>query len=597
MTKNKQGRAHERNIHHNRKRDISLIVLFMDILIYLVALFLGIVNRFGFTEVHYLLLHYSNGLYLIVLFLSGSSYVGIYLNDSRAHEEPDSSASGQNSSCIQRGYYRLGHDLIDQISVVFRNHVIVFIILVIILFLAQATALLSRRIIVVTFVCSFFLDTIMREIIRNIFQQFTEKRTKTVSVNGKILRIIPDSEQLEQEKCNGANITHVFVIGCKGIPAEYGGFESFTHNLTKYKESDDILYHVARMAEDEMRYEYHRSIVFDVHVPSLGKAKAVYYDLAALRKSIRYCKKNNIDREHGYSPAFFIMACRIGPFIKHYSNSIHRLGGRLFINPDGHEWKRSKWSKPIQRYWKYSEELMVKAADLIICDSKSIESYINREYSRYNPKTTYIAYGAKVIAPSDKDISNDTLAYRDWCRYYGIKANGYYLMVGRFVPENNYETVISEFMKSGTKRDLVIVTTQNEKFSAYLEDHLNCSSDPRIKFVGTVYNVGILREIRCNAYAYIHGHEVGGTNPSLLESLGATDLNLLFDVDFNHEVGADSCLYFNKMPGMLAALIDRIDGISATERAEYGRKAKARIEDNYSWHKIVTEYEAVWMQS
>ena len=91
-----------------------------------------------------------------------------------------------------------------------------------------------------------------------------------------------------------------------------------------------------------------------------------------------------------------MLACRIGPFINYYKKQLIKLGATLYINPDGHEWKRAKWNWLIRKYWKLSEKLMVKHADLLICDSRNIEKYIQDDYKKYNPKTTYIAYGADV---------------------------------------------------------------------------------------------------------------------------------------------------------------------------------------------------------
>lgn len=176
----------------------------------------------------------------------------------------------------------------------------------------------------------------------------------------------------------------------------------------------------------------------------------------------------------------------------------------------------------------------------------------------------------------------------------GLKAGEYYLVVGRFVPENNYETMIREFMKSHSHKDFAIITNMNDKLRAYLEETLHFSSDPRIKFVGTVYDQQLLKKIRENAYGYFHGHEVGGTNPSLLEALGSTELNLLLDVGFNREVGAEAALYWKKDEGSLAGLIDRADEMSTNERARYGAAAKERIKSAYCWEFIGREYMRLW---
>ena len=128
-----------------------------------------------------------------------------------------------------------------------------------------------------------------------------------------------------------------------------------------------------------------------------------------------------------------------------------------------------------------------------------------------------------------------------------------------------------------------------------LEEKLHFKSDKRIKFVGTVYDQELLKKIRENAYAYFHGHTVGGTNPSLIEALGSTDLNLLVDVGFNKEVAEDCALYWSRKPGSLAKLIDKADQMSTDEIAEMGRRAKKRVAEEYTWDKICGQYENVFV--
>ena len=127
-----------------------------------------------------------------------------------------------------------------------------------------------------------------------------------------------------------------------------------------------------------------------------------------------------------------------------------------------------------------------------------------------------------------------------------------------------------------------------------MDEKLHFKEDKRIKFVGTVYDRELLKKIREQAYGYFHGHEVGGTNPSLLEALGSTKLNLLLDVGFNREVAEDAALYWNKEDGNLAGLIERTDQISEEELGDYGQKAKRRIKDAYSWKFIAEEYKKIW---
>lgn len=390
---------------------------------------------------------------------------------------------------------------------------------------------------------------------------------------------------------------HVFIVGSKGIPAAYGGFETFVENLTAKKQNTDICYHVSRLSDADGEYEYNGAKCFDVKVPDIGSAKAIFYDVKALKRCIGICKKlqqNEKQQERGANsrPVFYVLACRIGPFIKSLARQIHAMGGVLYVNPDGHEWKRSKWSAPVRRYWKFSEKLMVKHADLLVCDSKNIESYIKKEYGRYHPKTTFIAYGSETKASA---LTDENEQYLNWLREKQLKPQEYYLIVGRFVPENNFKTMIREFMKSSTTKDLAIITTPNEKLSAALEEELHFKEDKRIKFVGTVYDGELLKKIRENAYGYFHGHEVGGTNPSLLEALGSTRLNLLLKVGFNEEVAEESALYWSKDDESLATLIGQADAMSDENIAIMGQKAKQRVEEHYSWNAIVSAYENIFL--
>ncbi|CDM69231.1 glycosyltransferase [Clostridium bornimense] len=382
---------------------------------------------------------------------------------------------------------------------------------------------------------------------------------------------------------------NVFIIGSKGIPAKYGGFETFVDKLTEKQQSKEIKYHVACMAKDTKEFSHNGARCFNINVPNIGPAKAVYYDIKAMKECIRYIKENNIE-----NPIIYILACRIGPFIGQYKKRLKKLGGTLFVNPDGHEWKRGKWNWAIKKYWKLSERLMVKHADLLVCDSKNIEKYIKEDYKKYNPKTTFIAYGADTKKSILED--NDSKLLK-WYKEKGIRAKEYYLVVGRFVPENNYEIMITEFMKSNTKKDFVLITNvEKNKFYEKLKEKTGFEKDRRIKFVGTVYDQELLKKIRENAYGYFHGHEVGGTNPSLLEALATTDLNILLDVGFNREVGEDGAAYFSKKSGDLCNKINELEFLDYVSLKKIGEKAKLIIETRYEWELIIHDYEKVFME-
>lgn len=222
------------------------------------------------------------------------------------------------------------------------------------------------------------------------------------------------------------DVQHVFLVGAKSLGA-YGGYETFIYKLTEYHQNNkNIKYHVACKANgdgcmDETKeqgvvkisdneFEFHNAHCFKIHVPQIGAAQAIYYDVAALNACCKYIKNNRIA-----NPIVYIMACRIGPFARYFYKKIHNLGGKVFLNPDGHEWLRAKWSPMIRKYWKISEQMMVKYSDLSICDSVNIEKYIHESYDGKgikgrSPKTTFIAYGADLtlskLTDSDEKLLN-----------------------------------------------------------------------------------------------------------------------------------------------------------------------------------------------
>ena len=379
---------------------------------------------------------------------------------------------------------------------------------------------------------------------------------------------------------------HVFIIGSRGLPAKYGGFETFVEKLVENRISPQIQYHVACLSDDEAyhHFDYKGVDCFTIKAPKLGPARVIAYDMMAINYALTLVKQQQIER-----PIFYILGNTIGAFIAPFARKIHHAGGIFYINPDGLEWKRAKWSKPVQKYLKYSEKVMTKHADLVISDNQGIESYIQKAYPW--AKTTFIAYGTDLRLSS---LTSQDEKVRHFFDTWASKEKDYYLIVGRFVPENNYEIIIHEFMKSQTQRDLLIVC--NHQGNAYFEElrqKTNFDRDERIKFVGTVYDQDLLKYIRNQAFAYIHGHEVGGTNPGLLEALAQTDLNLVLGVDFNRQVAKETALYWDKKENSLVDCIHQVD--KQSDFSDLGQAAKENMKEHYTWEKIVGEYEELFL--
>ena len=476
------------------------------------------------------------------------------------------------------------------------RHIIFFAAYIMFFFVFRQELTLSRVVVALFFMGNVILCSLFRILYHNYIISKQKKTKDLLDGDSKA------NDRSDEDVADDGSIRHVYIIGSKSI-GMYGGYESFVMNLLQGHENNKrIKYHVACKANgqgfmeveklpgasriNDEEFTYCNVHCFLIKVPQIGAAQAIYYDLRALRWACEHIEKNHIA-----NPVVYILASRVGPFEKKFVKRIHAANGYVYQNPDGHEDWRRKWNVLIRRYWKLSERYAVKNADLVVCDSKNIEEYIKDEYSAYQPRTVFIAYGADILPSS---LSDDDIRFRNWITEHNL-SDSYYISVGRFVAENNFEIMIREFMKSNTKKDFAIVTTENPKYAQELQQKLHYRQDKRIKFVGTVYDAELLRKIRERAYGYFHGHEVGGTNPSLLESLASTNLNLLLDVGFNREVAEDSALYWSKEEGSLAALIDQADKTAPEEIERMGQKAKDRILNEYSWKKICDEYERIFL--
>lgn len=379
---------------------------------------------------------------------------------------------------------------------------------------------------------------------------------------------------------------NIFIVGSKGIPARYGGFETFVENLTKRKESSEIRYFVSCMDNNTNVFKHNNATCFTIPL----KRQNPFFRIVNVSKAIswveRYLKENqNVENKN----ILYILGCRVGLLLKSHRRKLKKLNCSIVCNPDGLEWKRGKWNRFEKRVLLLSEKKLIDNSDYVVCDSLGIKDYVLTKYKKLNDNnTTYIAYGCDVTKSSS---SNSDLEH--YLSQFNSRSNDYYLMIGRFVPENNYKLVIREFMKSKTSKKLLIMTnSDNSEYLKAIKKELHFEDDSRITFVGTCYDVELVKKIRENAFAYIHGHSVGGTNPSLLEAMGSTKINLLYDVPFNKEVGENECLYFNDENNNLSNLINYVDDNSQTLYSKL--KPGDIISKRFKWDSIVKKYESLF---
>lgn len=376
---------------------------------------------------------------------------------------------------------------------------------------------------------------------------------------------------------------NIFIIGSRGYEKDYGGWETFVKRLADNYDKTKANIYVSEITFNKRELEYKKNNIIcnPIYTRKVKGATMMIYSIKTLYYYLSYIKANNLK-----NCIFLILGLKMGPFLKILNRQIKDLNIKVFVNPDGLEWKRSKWSYPIKNFFLYEEKVMLNYCDGIICDNEGIKEYLENTYKKNKIPKYFIAYGTDEIDLTN--IDEDKIL-----KEFNLKKDNYLLIVGRCVPENNLELIIKEFMKSSIKKDLVIISNINsDKYYEKLKIITNLENDSRIIVIPGIYDKEKLCVIRKNAFLYLHGHSVGGTNPSLLEAMNYTDLNILYDVDFNRNVGGNTCLYFNSNKNNLKKLLDNIEVLEKNKKL--GVLARKRVKEHYTWDFIVKKYEDVF---
>ncbi len=359
----------------------------------------------------------------------------------------------------------------------------------------------------------------------------------------------------------------VAIVGSRGIPAKYGGYETITQDLGIGLVKRNFEIYVACESKGFKRNPY---AIFKgvnlVYFPIINSIRnlsdVLLYDALSV-----FWATFNVDIIYMLS----------------YTNAPLLIFPRIFrktilVNADGLEWKRRKHSKLLRFLLKSFELLSLKIIDCMVVDSQALGIYYKENY---HVTPAYVPYGTNEIMPLDS--SN--------LRKYNLEPNGYYLVIARLEPENNIDLIIDEFKKSTSKKKLVIVAPLKE--TSYVKKLVESKSE-RILFIGGIYEQALQRTLRHNCFAYIHGHEVGGTNPTLIEALSCHNVILALDVPFNREAAGQSAFYFTKDPGNLTTRIELLEKESPDKLREAGEKGYAHYKANCSVAGMVDASEALF---
>jgi glycosyltransferase involved in cell wall biosynthesis len=351
---------------------------------------------------------------------------------------------------------------------------------------------------------------------------------------------------------------HIALLGTRGIPANYGGFETFAQELsTRLVERGHTVTVYCREKCSQTAY---RGVKL-VYLPSI---RHKYLDtLAHTCFSTLHLLMNRVDVALycNAANAIFTILPRV-------------LGMPVALNVDGIERKRKKWNAFAKAWYRMSESLATFLPNEIVTDAEVIEAYYLSEYGK---RSTFIAYGADMIREESTEVLEQL----------GLEQKGYFLYVSRFEPENHPLQVRQAFEKIPTNLKLVLVGD-----APYAHEYIRRvkdTQDPRVVMPGSIFGKGY-RELGSHCFAYVHATEVGGTHPALIEAMGRGALVIYRNTPENAEVCGDAALPFNDDAELIARMREVL-AMSDAERALYGERAEARVKARYDWEVVTTEYE------
>jgi len=360
----------------------------------------------------------------------------------------------------------------------------------------------------------------------------------------------------------------IAIIGTRGIPACYGGFETLAEELA-----------VRLVRRGHRVTVYCRSHYTS---PSLKEYKGVHL---VVLPTIRHKYLDTVIHTflsvfHGFFKGYeVILICNS---VNALASFIPRLSGaRVIVNVDGMDRKRKKWNSLGKLVYLISEYLVTFLPNAIITDTRFIQGYYQK---RYRKDSTYIAYGGDLPTPTDTGL----------LRELGLEKGRYLLFVGRLEPENNAHRVIKAFEK--VKTDMELVVLGDAPYCRNYIEELKSTRDGRIRFPGSIYGEGY-RKILSQCYFSIRASEVGGIHPALLEAMGYGKCILASDNRQNRETIGEAGLYFNldqedELQARMQYLVDHPGVI-----AEYGAQARRRLEKYFTWDKVTDEYERLFYRT
>jgi glycosyltransferase involved in cell wall biosynthesis len=357
----------------------------------------------------------------------------------------------------------------------------------------------------------------------------------------------------------------VTLMGTRGVPALYGGFETAVEEIGKRLASRgyDVTVYCRNPGQKLREYEG----------MTLVNAPAIRHRITETLSHTTISTAHAIAKDH--PDVVLLLNAGNAPLLKPLKAA--RIPTAIHL--DGLESKREKWRGAGAKYYRWAEQAAVRWGQEVIADAQAIADYVKATYGR---ECVVIPYGADVIDPGS-----------DLLGALGVESRGYHLVVARFEPENHVLEAVQAYRQSHDARQLLVVGS-----APYSQEYVDsvkaaAKADPRIRFLGGVYDQALLDQLYANCRTYIHGHSVGGTNPSLLRAMGAGAPVLGYDVEFNREVTDGQAFFWSDAPSLTARFDAVADGSHDHDLEQFREAGRKRITAVYQWDAVTDQYEVL----
>ena len=352
----------------------------------------------------------------------------------------------------------------------------------------------------------------------------------------------------------------IAILGTRGIPNHYGGFEQFAEYLSvglANNGHDITVYNSHTHPYQEKTFKNVK--IKHIYDPEnkIGTAGQFIYDLLCILDTRK--EDYDIILQLGYtsSSVFF---------------DLHPKKSLVITNMDGLEWKRTKYSAKVQKFLLWAEKLGALKSDFLISDSIGIQNYLKNKYDK---DSIYIPYGSYVVEESNVDT----------LKQYNLEKYDYNMLIARLEPENSIETILDGVSNAKDKKTFLVIGKHETKFGEYLKDKFK--NYDNIKFLGGIYDINILNDLRRYSNIYFHGHTVGGTNPSLLEAMGSEALICANDNEFNSSILGEDAFYFSNDK----EVTNYLETINKETYISFIENNINKIKNIFEWNKVIKEYE------